>query len=82
MNTFKEFLTEKALFVIFKDNEPFEVVNSRKEAKDNVDDYNSHKDKGKYEIKPLSKIEDVLKKTKPKSFDKLQKLKAQNSKVN
>jgi hypothetical protein len=76
-------MREAAQFIIFKDNEPYEVVGSKKEADSNVEDYRGHKDnKGsKFEVAPLSKYEDKLKKLKPKSYKKLQDLKKQADKV-
>lgn len=76
-------MKEAAQFIIFKDNEPYEVVGSKKEADSNVADYKSHKDnKGsKFDVKPLSKYEDTLKKTKPDAYKKLQDLKKQSDKV-
>jgi hypothetical protein len=70
----------KALFVIFKDNEPYEVVTSKKVADSNLKDYSGHPDnKGsKFSSRPLKGIADKLKKLKPKSYKKLLKLADQN----
>lgn len=72
-----------SLFVIFKDNEPFEVVGSRKEAKANVEDYKSHRDSrgAKFDILPYKSIAKKLEKTKPNSYKKLQSLKATHGKL-
>lgn len=72
----------KDLYVIFQNNEPFEVVSGKKIADSNMQDYRSHpdtkKNKDKYEARPLSKVGDKLKKLKPKSYEKLLKLADQN----
>jgi len=85
MKTFKEFISEgKELFIIFKDNEPYEVATGRDVAKSYMKDYESHSDnKGaKFVIKPLKGIEATLKKLKPKSYKKLQDLKKQHKSIN
>lgn len=80
---FSQYLKESK-FVIFKDLEPFEVVNSRKEAQDNIQDYKSHKDykNTKFDIRLFNDIADKLKKLKPDSYKELMRLDKQNSKVN
>jgi hypothetical protein len=80
---FSQYLKESK-FVIFKDSEPFEVVNSRKEAQDNIQDYKSHKDykNTKFDIRLFNDIASKLKNTKPESYKELIRLDKQNSKVN
>lgn len=80
---FSQYIKESK-FVIFKDSEPFEVVDSRKEAQDNIQDYKTHKDykNTKFDIKLFNDIADKLKKLKPDSYKELMRLDKQNSKVN
>jgi hypothetical protein len=81
---FSQYLKEESKFVIFKDSEPFEVVASRKEAQDNIQDYKSHKDykNTKFDIRLFNDIASKLKNTKPESYKELIRLDKQNSKVN
>jgi hypothetical protein len=69
-------LRESKEFVIFKDNEPFEVVDGRKESQYRINSYRTHpgNKNSSFSVKPLSKVEDLLRKLKPKSYQKLQKI--------